>query len=248
MGHRLYMQSRSKNNDVKNDVKLCTLNEGTSDEPNASLIADYITLPDNIFGSEFTHLFYEMVHFRPFVWLFLVLAVVILSVVYCHNNVFYNLIALVVIPYFMCLFAVIAFNQQISDESFKIKLLMEVITYKPAVKGREWRTITYNMNQYLFCNGLWTTPYYFYSEMRCSDFFRTLIRGRNYGTPSDSSTSEAENTQPEMPAAASSNDAARSHIFSPDPIFEAYYLKAAKVEREAQRKYWRSQYPNTDIP
>ena len=90
MGHRLYMQSRSKNNDVKNDVKLCTLNEGTSDEPNASLIADYITLPDNIFGSEFTHLFYEMVHFRPFVWLFLVLAVVILSVVYCHNKDVYK--------------------------------------------------------------------------------------------------------------------------------------------------------------
>ncbi|KOH01397.1 DUP/COS family protein DI49_0065 [Saccharomyces eubayanus] len=248
MEHGLHMQSHFKSDDVNNDVKLCTMNEGISDEPNASLIADYITLPNNIFTSKFPHLFHEMAHFKPFVWLFLVLAISILSVVYCHNNVFYNLIVLVVVPYFMCLFALIAFNQPISDESFKIKLLMEVITYKPAVKGREWRTITYNMNQYLFCNGLWTTPYYFYSEMTCYDFFRTLIKGRISGTPSDSSTSDAENTQPEVPAADAPDDAARSHIFSPDPIFEAYYLKAVEVEKEAQGKYWSSQYPNTDIP
>ncbi|CAI4240724.1 CFF_collapsed_G0000810.mRNA.1.CDS.1 [Saccharomyces cerevisiae] len=35
------------------------------------------------------------------------------------------------------------------------------IKRKPAVKGKEWRTITYNMNQYLFDPGLGNTPYRF---------------------------------------------------------------------------------------
>lgn len=35
------------------------------------------------------------------------------------------------------------------------------------------------MNQYLFGNDVWNTPYYFYCDKDCNDFFRTIIKGKN---------------------------------------------------------------------
>ncbi|CAI4054655.1 uncharacterized protein SKDI_01G0830 [Saccharomyces kudriavzevii IFO 1802] len=34
----------------------------------------------------------------------------------------------------------------------------------------------------------------------------------------------------------------------PDPILGAYVLKAVEVEKEAQREYWRKQFPDADLP
>ncbi|CAI4241826.1 BAP_1a_G0000750.mRNA.1.CDS.1 [Saccharomyces cerevisiae] len=72
------------------------------------------------------------------------------------------------------------FTIPIQSLDFEINLLVEVIKRKPAVKGKEWRTITYNMNQYLFDHGLWNTPYYFYDDEDCHRYFLSLIEGRTF--------------------------------------------------------------------
>ncbi|EHN03451.1 YCR007C-like protein [Saccharomyces cerevisiae x Saccharomyces kudriavzevii VIN7] len=146
------------------------------------------------------------------------------------------------------MFVLGTFNDRVSDEEFEIKLLLEVITGKPAVKGKEWRIITYNMNQYLFDNELWNTPYYFYSDKSCYGFFRRLIKGKKPDANSSSSANDIKNTQSDAPATEPSNEVTKSYSFSADPILEAYYLKAAEAEKQAQREYWRKQYPDADIP
>ncbi|CAI4037125.1 hypothetical protein SMKI_01G0840 [Saccharomyces mikatae IFO 1815] len=100
------------------------------------------------------------------------------------------------------------------------------------------------MNQYLLDNTLWNTPYYFYSEKKCSKFFKGLVGLTRSSALFKSPTNGAENTQPNTPANEVSNEIARFYIYSPDPLLEAYFVEAAEVDQEAQREYRRKQYPN----
>lgn len=154
------------------------------------------------------------------------------------------------------------FGTHVSDRDFILKLLVEVITRKRA--GKEWKAIAYNMKQYLFDEGLWYTPYYFYRGRKCHYFFRNLIIKESAVTHSSSSTNEAENTQSAAPATETSNDAAEPRSIKPDPnlvalctkyfskdtdpVLKRCMLKAAQVEEEAQLEYWRKQYPDADLP
>ncbi|CAI4056568.1 hypothetical protein SKDZ_03G0690 [Saccharomyces kudriavzevii ZP591] len=235
------MQSHLRNDDVKLD---------TLSEPNASLIGENITLPKDSFNSYLCYLLYEMAHYKLTMIPFVVIVISTLMIVFFHNIVLCNVVfgLLIFAFFFVSMGALIAFNESFSDEEFKIKLLLEVITRKPAVKGKEWRIITYNMNQHLFDNGLWNTPYYFYCDQSCYGFFRHLIKGKNPGANSSSSANDVENTQSDAPATEPSNEVTKSYSFSADPILEAYYLKAAEAEKQAQREYWRKQYPDADIP
>ncbi|EHN03475.1 YCR007C-like protein [Saccharomyces cerevisiae x Saccharomyces kudriavzevii VIN7] len=237
------MQSHLRNDDVKLD---------TLSEPNASLIGENITLPKDSFNSYLYYLLYEMAHYKPTIVCFLVTVISILMIVVFHNILLCDIaFGLLNLSFFV--YALIEFNDSVSDEEFKIKLLLEVITRKPAVKGKEWRIITYNMNQHLFDNGLWNTPYYFYCDQSCYGFFRHLIKGKNLGANSSSSANEVENTQSDAPATQPSNEVAKSYHFTfgpileADPILEAYCLKAAEAEKQAQCEYWRKQYPDADI-
>nr|CAI6467022.1 CIH_HP1_G0000780.mRNA.1.CDS.1 [Saccharomyces cerevisiae] len=72
-----------------------------------------------------------------------------------------------------------SFSRPISNETFRTKLLLEVITHRPSIAGKEWKTITYNMNQYLFKAGLWKTPYpLFFCEHQCYEFFQGSHKGK----------------------------------------------------------------------
>ncbi|CAI4054664.1 DUP/COS family protein SKDI_01G0860 [Saccharomyces kudriavzevii IFO 1802] len=138
------------------------------------------------------------------------------------------------------------FGTHVSDRDFILKLSVEVITRKPA--GKEWKAVAYNMNQYLFDEGLWYTPYYFYCGRKCRYFFRNIIIKESAGTHSSSSTNEAENTQSAAPATETSNGAAEPRSIEPVPILKRYMLKARQVEEEAQLEYWRKQYPDANLP
>lgn len=239
------MQPHFASNNANDDVKL-----GTLGEPIVLLTAENITLPEDTFKSYTTYLLYEMAHYRPIMFSFLALSVSILVIVIFHNvkvcDVVFGLS--IFITSFILIFALIPFNEYISDEGFRIKLLLEVITHKPAVKGKEWKTITDNMNQYLLDNGLWNTRYYFYCDERCYKFFRFLVKGKNPDAYANSSTNDTENTQSDASANEASSEAAKCCSFNSDPILEAYFVKAAEVEKQAQREYWRKQYPDADIP
>ncbi|CAI4054661.1 uncharacterized protein SKDI_01G0850 [Saccharomyces kudriavzevii IFO 1802] len=142
------MQSHSE----KDNVKLDTLSQ-----LEAHLIEDNVALPEDIFSSYPSYLLYELAHYKPTMSLFMVLMILISLTVVFRENFTCLVIFLASIVLICCLspVALCPFEEQISEELYQIKLLLEVITRKPAVRGREWRTITYNMNQYLFDNGLW---------------------------------------------------------------------------------------------
>lgn len=96
---------------------------------------------------------------------FVALVGLILLLVTFHNNVFWNVILILLIILASTLFVagVAIFSVDKLDENAKIKLLLEVIARKPPIVGVEWKVIAFNMNQYLYDRGYWRTPYRFYA-------------------------------------------------------------------------------------
>ncbi|CAI4241176.1 CPA_1a_G0000820.mRNA.1.CDS.1 [Saccharomyces cerevisiae] len=223
------MQTPSETADVKLDV----LNE-----PSAHLIEENVALPEDTFRSYWSYLLYEMAHYKPIMVLLSVIATLGVLITLFHNNDACSIIfgISLFISSLVLLMALIAMSVRISDRDFIIKLLLEVITRKPAGKG--WRTVAYNMNQYLFHEGLWYTPYYFYCGRKCQYFFNSLIETKKPNTESGSPTEDEENTQPDTQPDTSPNEALNEvlkyYFCSPDPVLEAYFVKAAEADQEAQ--------------
>lgn len=226
------MQSHSE----KDNVKLDTLSQ-----LEAHLIEDNVALPEDVFSSYPSYLLYELASYKPTMSIFMVLMILISLTVVFRENFACFIIFLASIVLICCLspVAFCPFEEQISEELYQIKLLLEVITRKPAVRGREWRTITYNMNQYLFDNGLWGTPYYFYSEKTFYHYFLDLVRYTTFKTQEESPSSSSTDAQPGEPVAATS---------TPVPLYTKCILKAVETEDQAQKNYWRKQYPIVDTP
>ncbi|QHS71452.1 DUP/COS family protein SPAR_A00760 [Saccharomyces paradoxus] len=233
------MQTPSENTDVK---------LGTLNEPSAHLIEENVALPKEIFHSHLSYSIYEMAHCTPIKILALVIGVLVLIIIFFHDNDVCTIISGISLltSIIILMIVLIAVSVEISDRDFKIKLLLEVITRKPAGKG--WRAVAYNMNQYLFDEGLWYTPYYFYCGRKCQCYFNGLIKIKELNTYPSSSMNDEENTQPGAQPDMSANEVARSYIYSPDPILEAYFVKAAEIDKEAQREYWKRQYPEAALP
>ncbi|CAI1998156.1 hypothetical protein SEUBUCD646_0F00410 [Saccharomyces eubayanus] len=231
-------------NDVKDDTRLDTLSE-----PSAPLITENVALPDVIFKSHFLYLLYEMAHYTKVVICSMIPVVLILLSLPFHDPAVYT------IAFLLCGFDVLflagalsSFNNPLpSNRAFQTKLLLEAITCKPAVLSEEWRTIAYNMNQYLFDQGLWNTPYYFYCGRTCHRFLLKLLVGKSFDVLSLSSTSPIMEAQLEVPTTGSSNEENGTFTFSPGPDFRMCLYKAAVIEQQAQRDYWRKQYPNTGL-
>ncbi|CAI4238703.1 BMC_2a_G0000830.mRNA.1.CDS.1 [Saccharomyces cerevisiae] len=164
--YKLGMQTSSESTDAKSD---------SLDEPSAYLIEKNVALPKDIFGSYLSYWIYEAAHCTPAMILSLVIGVLVLLIIFFNDNeacLAFSVAFLLIFSVILVLVLILRFGPQISDEDFKCKLLMEIITRKPTVKGKEWRTITYKMNQYLFDNDLWNTPYYFYRDEDWHRYFQ----------------------------------------------------------------------------
>ncbi|CAH1828122.1 unnamed protein product [Saccharomyces cerevisiae] len=135
------------------------------------------------------------------------------------------------------------FTIPIQNLDFEINLLVEVVKRKPAVKGREWRTIAYNMNQYLFDHRLWDTPYYFYDDEDCHSYFLSLIEGRTFKKQEESSASNVTDAQSNDETAGTPNEAIEFFTFHSGPNYQKYLSKAAEIEQQAQNNYWKERYP-----
>lgn len=88
----------------------------------------------------------------------------------------------------------------------------------------------------------------FFCEHRCHEFFKSLIEQTRSNAHLSSPTNGAENTQSNTPAKEVSNEMVKPYIFSSDPVLEAYLIKAAEIDKEAEFEYWRKQYPEVDLP
>ncbi|CAI4839042.1 CLL_collapsed_G0000780.mRNA.1.CDS.1 [Saccharomyces cerevisiae] len=220
----------------------------TSNEPSAQLIEENVALPKDIFHSYLSYWIYEAAHCTPVMFLSLVIGVLISIIILFHDNENCVGVSVGFLVIFFIIFGCVLggiFGIPISDRDFKIKLLGETIARRPA--GREWRTVAYNMNQYLFDEGLWYTPYYFYCGRKCQYFFNNLVKIEGPNTHPSSPTNDEENTQPDASEIEVLNVVGRFFIHSPDPILEAYLIKAAEINREAEFEYWRKQYPELAI-
>ncbi|CAI4972745.1 BTE_HP_G0035670.mRNA.1.CDS.1 [Saccharomyces cerevisiae] len=236
--YKLGMQTSSESTDAKSD---------SLDEPSAYLIEKNVALPKDIFGSYLSYWIYEVTRHKAAVILLVLIVTSILLLVFFYNTEF--CVAFEILLFSFCFagtcMVVIAFSEPIGDREFKVKLLMEIITRKPAVKGKEWRTITYKMNQYLFDHGLWDTPYYFYRDEDCHRYFLSLIKGRTFKKQKESSASNVKDAQSNDETAGTPNEAAESSSFSAGPNFIKLLTKAAEIEQQSQDEYWRQEYPGT---
>ncbi|CAI4476274.1 CEI_1a_G0019370.mRNA.1.CDS.1 [Saccharomyces cerevisiae] len=220
------MQTPSENTDVKMD---------TLDEPSAHLIEENVALPEDTFSSHLSYVLYEIAHCKPIMFMIIIIVSLISLIVLFHDNDGCTVIlvmSLLVASMALLVVAAFTFGKAITEQEFMIKLLAEVIARKPA--GKEWGTVAYNMNQYLFMKRLWYTPYYFYSGKKCHEFFTTLIKEVNSGSHSDSSLNSAEDTQSPVSAGKTSNGLNNFDSIRSDPILIAYVLKATQIEKEVQ--------------
>ncbi|CAD6595235.1 AMH_1a_G0000760.mRNA.1.CDS.1 [Saccharomyces cerevisiae] len=231
--YKLGMQTPSESTDAKSD---------SLDEPSAYLIEENVALPKDIFGSYLSYWIYEIARYTPVMILSLVIGVLVLLIIFFNDNeacVFNS-------AYFAFLSLVVLLiilgdgnPKLVSRRNFRTELLVDVITRKPAVEGKEWRIITYNMNQYLFNHGQWHTPYYFYSDVDCYRYFLRLVEGV---TPKKQTAMSIGNS----PVTAKPEDAIESASPSSRLNYRNFLLKAAEIERQAQENYWRRRHPNID--
>ncbi|GMC23005.1 unnamed protein product [Saccharomyces cerevisiae] len=219
------------------DVKLDTLNE-----PSAHLIEKNVALPKDIFRSYLSYWIYEIARYTPVMILSLVIGVLVLLIIFFNDNeaCVFNSAILAYLSLVVLLIILGDGNPKlVSRRNFRTELLVDVITRKPAVKGKEWRIITYNMNQYLFNHGQWHTPYYFYSDEDCYRYFLRLVEGV---TPKKQTATSIGNS----PVTAKPEDAIESASPSSRLNYQNFLLKAAEIERQAQENYWRRRHPNID--
>ncbi|CAI4240661.1 BAH_G0019240.mRNA.1.CDS.1 [Saccharomyces cerevisiae] len=208
------MQAPSENTDTKLD---------TSNEPSAHLIEENVALPKEIFYSYWSYVLYEMARYKLIVIVLLLNVCLVLLFLFFHDSVvsilFYVFSLLFSLP--MLGASVGEFIMKpIQNQDFEINLLVEVIKRKPAVKGKEWRTITYNMNQYLFDHRLWNTPYCFYDDEDCHRYFLRLIEGKTFKKQGDPPTSNVTDAQSNDETAGTPNEAAESFTFHSGPNYQ----------------------------
>ncbi|CAI4239873.1 CPI_1c_G0000790.mRNA.1.CDS.1 [Saccharomyces cerevisiae] len=224
--------------------KLRTLNEAGT-----HLIEENVVLPKEIFSSYWNYLLYEMAHCKPIMVLLSVITTLGVLITLFHNNDACSIIfgiSLFISSLVLLVVVLSTFADPITEQDFVIKLSVEVIARKPVEKA--WGTVAYNMNQYLFMEGLWHTPYYFYSGKKCHGFFTTLTKKVNSSSYSDFSSNSVEDTQSPVSAEKTTNGPNKFDSIRSDPILMTYISKAIEVEKEAQREYWRTQYPDADLP
>ncbi|CAI4243905.1 CEI_1a_G0000640.mRNA.1.CDS.1 [Saccharomyces cerevisiae] len=212
------MQTPSESTDTKLD---------TSNEPSAHLIEENVALPKEIFYSYWSYVLYEMARYKLIVIVLLLNVCLVLLFLFFHDSVvsilFYVFSLLFSLP--MLGASVGEFIMKpIQNQDFEINLLVEVIKRKPAVKGKEWRTITYNMNQYLFDHRLWNTPYCFYDDEDCHRYFLRLIEGKTFKKQGDPPTSNVTDAQSNDETAGTPNEAAESFTFHSGPNYQKYKL------------------------
>ncbi|CAD6624090.1 AMH_1a_G0019440.mRNA.1.CDS.1 [Saccharomyces cerevisiae] len=233
------MQTPSENTDTKLD---------TSNEPSAHLIEENVALPEDTFRSYLSYWIYDILHYKPVVITFLLNTCLVLLFLFFHDSVvsilFYASSLLFSLP--MLYYSYEEFTIPIQNLDFEINLLVEVVKRKPAVKGREWRTIAYNMNQYLFDHRLWDTPYYFYDDEDCHSYFLSLIEGRTFKKQEESSASNVTDAQSNDETAGTPNEAIEFFTFHSGPNYQKYLSKAAEIEQQAQNNYWQGRHPDID--
>ncbi|CAI4037123.1 hypothetical protein SMKI_01G0820 [Saccharomyces mikatae IFO 1815] len=235
------MQTSSENTDLKMN---------TLDEPAAHLIEDNVALPEDMFSSYLGYLFYELAHFPPFILMLLVTTSLVSLLVFFHDSyrsTFFYVFSSLVSGFLLQGTLIVFCDESVRDHEFDTKLLVEVITRKPAVKGKEWRTITYKMNQYLFDRGHWFTPYFFYCDEKCYRYFLRLIEGVTPKRQETTSTDNAEeDIQSNIPATTASDVSTGPVTSSSVPVLQKLLFRAAEIEQQSQENYWRDRYPDID--
>ncbi|CAI4910045.1 CGH_3_HP_G0017780.mRNA.1.CDS.1 [Saccharomyces cerevisiae] len=232
-----------KNTHVTDDPKAIPLKEGSPDNPESPLISADIVLPEDEFASYQSYLLYEIVRAKYIMINFLLFVVTILATL---TDIWFSgvlspaMVIRICLGGSMVVLQIWSFSRPISNETFRTKLLLEVIFHRPSIAGKEWKTITYNMNQYLFKAGLWKTPYHFFCEHQCYEFFKDLIKGKYPDVQWDTANTQPFISAPENQAATQNSDV--------EPTVKWCLFKAAEIQAHAVREYWQSQYPDVGIP
>lgn len=237
--YKLGMEAPPEITDSKSD---------TSKGLDAQLIEKNVALPKDIFRSYLSYLIYDMLHYKPIMVLGAVSVGSVLSIVFLHDNIACVVISAVLagISLFALMILGDGYLKPVSRRDFSAELLVEVITRKPTVEGKEWKIITYKMNQYLFNHGQWHTPYYFYGDENCYRYFLSLIEGTTAKKQTPTSIGYSTGTQLNSSVTAESEDAIESVPPSPGLNYQNFLLKAAEIEQQAQENYWRRRHPNID--
>lgn len=207
----------------------------------------------DVFRNRFTHLCYELYHYPLAFYWYLVVCITLSTTVvklywYDDDSLFTAL--LIIFSITMCLTAFVplaVYSQPIFNIDSKLKFCNEIITNKPNLDMDSWSIISQNMNNFLYENEYWPTPFYFYNGKSAYNCFRTIILRRYLGIPK-SSTDQVSNELPTI-GNSTGNTAtpADTSAYFEDYDIDRYMRKARDVYNQSVDSYLKAKYPDYDV-
>ncbi|CCF56695.1 hypothetical protein KAFR_0B03990 [Kazachstania africana CBS 2517] len=203
-----------------------------------------VTLPEEVFRGRMPYYVNEYAHKKIFLTFFIGTLVGILFAILLSEQILICFIfsCFAVLSFVVSIvFAAIPTNEFTSHA--KMKFLSEIIENKPNANIQTWTVITSHINEYLYDNGLWKTPYRFYNNEDCYAFFRSFVilpyimgnpyQDDNNNNNVDSNTFGIANPPPHLDI---------SQLVD-DFEVEAYKKRALNVFKDSVNEYWQSEFP-----
>lgn len=133
-----------------------------------------LNVPSKVFLNFYTHCAYEVFHS------FYIRAMIALMILFCslsflnkrYTVTLYFISFTIFLITILCIPSVIFAKYYYMEQLAKLKLLREIINYRPSLNFETWDIIAVNVNTFMFENSLWNTPYYFYDGKKCHKIFK----------------------------------------------------------------------------
>ncbi|CCD26006.2 uncharacterized protein NDAI_0G02310 [Naumovozyma dairenensis CBS 421] len=228
-----------------------------------------LLLPKDKFSFWITYAFSEHMHqLASKIWggLAILLAVLTITFGILGNDISiaFFIFSLFSLLFFLILFAV---NCERDHKLYKLnshnkmKLLMDIIENKPNASVQSWDIIARHMNKYLYLEGYYNTPNFFYDGNEVYYWFRRFVLEarmapqQNIATTTQNSSSVADSkdgvkeldpniasgTSPELAVLQASRIAA-SNLADRTELGK-YEIVALQVYEESVAEYWANEYP-----
>lgn len=213
-------------------------------QPNYEAAADdeYVVLPRDIFKNHFTFFIYEIFHQRLFIiWLSLFSTLLFTIFICVFKDASIDLIfGLSLVTLFVSIFVIIPlilYNQPSFDMDTKMKFLSEVIKNKPNIDMTTWEIISQHMNNFLYENNHWPTPFCFFDGKSSHRMFQFLVIRKYLGIDK---TTDGQSSLEE-----GSRETGNGSFYNfEDYNIERYMKKARDVYNKSVDEYLKARYPD----
>lgn len=224
-------------------------------DPRYEIVSDNennIVAAQDVFKNRFTYLCYELYHYPLSFYWYLVVCITWLTagVRYYQGDDDLFTVLMILLSLMMCaclLVPIMIYCQPMLNVDSKLKFCNEIIINKPDLTTESWSIISQNMNNFMYENKYWRTPYYFYDGKSSYNCFRSVILSKYLRIPK-SSTDQDSNELPTM-GNSTQNATRPAEItgYFEDYDIDRYMKKATDVYNQSVDSYLKAKYPDYEL-